>query len=174
MPLSANVTLEERFYEMFGPVPNMKALAKKLKINRATLYAAFKREKENGQHNIELATARAMARVSGRSVNWVLTGEDDSPATAGGELRAARRVAEGIARDLSLSDVDARSLVGQVICDPAQHWSDDFELYRIVRARAGRPSVKVARKAASSSSARTGSETGVVGVGEKIPSGGKR
>ncbi len=45
-------------------------------IRRATLYKAFDRERDEGSHRIDMATAEALARAGKRSVAWVLTGEE--------------------------------------------------------------------------------------------------
>lgn len=51
---------------------DLTGFAKRAKLSRATLYAAFKREERVGSHRIDQATAEALALAGGRSVSWVL------------------------------------------------------------------------------------------------------
>ena len=160
----AGVSLEDRIREMFGAMSKTE-LATKLGVNRATLYAAFKREIETGRHNIDSDTAIALRKLSGRSLSWILTGEEDAPRVPDVELRAARRVAHVISKDLDLPLPIARELVGRVALDEATQWSDDLELYRLVRAAAGVPSVKHHSSAPKPK---------LLGVGEKVSARDKR
>jgi transcriptional regulator with XRE-family HTH domain len=49
-------------------------------IRRGTLYKAFDRERDEGSHRIDTATAEALARAGNRSLSWVMSGEETVPA----------------------------------------------------------------------------------------------
>lgn len=159
------MSLEERIKEMFGDEPNMTELAEKTGLSRQTLYAAYKRERAGKYHGIDTKTAIRIRKLTGRSLSWILTGEEDAPRTPDMQLRAARRVALEISKDLSVPLPIARELVGRVALDDATQWADDLELYRVVRATAGVPSVK-----AHSSTPKPK----LLGVGQKVPRGDQR
>lgn len=150
---------------MFGDPPNMTELAEKTGLSRQTLYAAYKREREGKYHGIDTRTAIRIRKLTGRSLSWILTGEEDAPRTPDMELGAARRVSVAISKDLGISLPVAREIVGRVALDDAAQWSDDLELYRIVRAAAGVPSVK-----AHSST----SKPKLLGVGQKVTRSNER
>jgi transcriptional regulator with XRE-family HTH domain len=88
------LTLEQRVRSVAEPLGlGIAGLAKRAGIERATLYAAFKREKATGKHNIDHSTAEAIAGVLNRPVSWIL-GEDapeqPSPAAGPAVMEAVR------------------------------------------------------------------------------------
>lgn len=69
------VSLEDRIREIRGR-ESLVDFVQRAGLNRSTLYEAFKREREKGDHNIDHDTAKRIAEAGGRSIQWVLTGED--------------------------------------------------------------------------------------------------
>lgn len=158
------VSLEDRFTEMFGDT-NRTELARKLGISRQTLYAAFKRERDQGSHGIDSDTAIAIRRLTGRSLSWILTGEEDAPRAPDIQLRTARRVAGEVAKDAGLSLSEARALVGRIVLDDSVQWIDDLELYRLAMQAAHVPSIKAHSSAPKQK---------LLGVGSKVAASRKR
>lgn len=105
-------TLEDRVREIASDLKlELSGLAKTAKVNRATLYAAFNRERQRGYHNIDTDTAAALARVSSKSVEWILTGRSGSE---------KRDIPAAVSRRLQL-------LARRLGVDPAltlAHWVD--------------------------------------------------
>jgi hypothetical protein len=151
--------------EMFGDDANVTELCEKIGISRQTLYKAYDRDEAKGYSSIDTRVALEIRKLTGRSMSWILTGEEDAPREPDLELRAARRVARVVAGDMGLPLPVARELVGRIALDDAAEWADDLELYRIVRAAAGVPSVK---------SHSTVPKPKLLGVGQKVPSGKQR
>jgi transcriptional regulator with XRE-family HTH domain len=105
-------------------------LARKIGISRQALYQAFDREAEKGTHNIDLATAQRLAEFSGRSLQWVQTGEEEALAPAAPERRLELEP-EAVALpvdDATVSDPGARyqalkELVEGDGFDPGAAWA---------------------------------------------------
>jgi hypothetical protein len=161
------VSLRERFHEMFGAKPNMTTLAKELGVSRQTLYSAFTRDEDGEFHNIDTRTAMGMRRLSGRSLSWIITGEEDSPRAPDVELKAARRVAEELAIELDLAPEEARAIVGRLVLDQTITWADEFDLFRLALKSARAVSVK--SHSSSPRPARPNRKSRGLRVGNKVP-----
>jgi transcriptional regulator with XRE-family HTH domain len=95
------VTLESRIEALRLELKLTKtAFAKCAGVTRQALHKAFEREREEGAHNIDHETAQRIAKLGGRSLQWVLAGEETPPPTpqlpqvrsirSTGSLRAVR------------------------------------------------------------------------------------
>lgn len=69
------------------------AIAERSGVNRGTLQAAFKREKDEGSHRIDQSTAEKLAEATGKSVAWILEGFEPTTPKAEDTLQNARTVA---------------------------------------------------------------------------------
>lgn len=71
---SRGVSLEDRIKAAAAAVGirGITAVAKRSGLNRGTLYAAFKRERDGGTHDIDGATAQALAKTLNRSAAWII------------------------------------------------------------------------------------------------------
>jgi hypothetical protein len=73
-------TLKERIDLLRGK-ESLVAFAERVGIVRQTLYVAFDREKNEGEHRIDYSTAKLIADATGRTVSWV-NGEEPDPLVA--------------------------------------------------------------------------------------------
>jgi DNA-binding XRE family transcriptional regulator len=92
------VTLESRIEALRLELKLTKtAFAKCAGVTRQALHKAFERERREGAHNIDHETAQRIAKLGGRTVQWVLAGEETPPPApqlpqvrSTGSLRAVR------------------------------------------------------------------------------------
>src|SRR5687768_16245221 len=121
------VSLETRVREIIKG-ESLASFAKRIGVSRSTLYAAFEREAEKGAHNIDQDTARRLATAAGRSVEWILTGEEGSAPRRPESTNSAEPVELEPRRADNLRDRVIDALIEDEITD------DHGEAYRVVRA----------------------------------------
>lgn len=139
------VTLEQRIRSVLSAGGSSLAkFAAEAGIHRQTFYAAFKREKETGAHNLDEATAATIAKHLGKSVPWVRHGEGEEPPAARVDtLSLADQAARKLAEDLQMSaDAAWKAMRGLTVSYPSE-----YELYRAARTRLERKRLQRAESA---------------------------
>lgn len=118
---------------------SLTAFVDRIDIARGTLYEAFNRETEEGDHRLDKATAELVAKGLGKTVTWVNYGTEETPAGPGADLGTDEARLWQVLRHLVEEDGEDARDVFEVLTtaefDRKEKEPSSFDLYQFAKRR---------------------------------------